>query len=337
MPTPLVGDFEMLLPSTLVVLGSIGVLAVALRAVGMSPRDRAGDRSFVLASAIASSLLLFVLGLIYRNAVWITPGGDPVIEQVLRVLPVSVQSAFLVVWAVVAVTIAARYAMGFASVQLIAWRGAVVERGSRVAGAADEVAHELGVARRVPIVVSRGCASPFAFGVLRPVVVLPELAEYWPRDQIRAVLLHEFAHIRRHDLLVQLVTQLALAACWWNPLCWLAARRLRDLRESACDELVLARFARVSWYARLLVRLRRPSFGSAGLAFATMHMASRSTLRRRIRALRRRGERQLFAALPTFTRGDVVGVSIAWVLAVMLLEGWLSSLAGIDIPLLRAG
>ena len=79
--------------------------------------------------------------------------------------------------------------------------------------------------------------------------MLPDAARQWSGEQLRSVLLHELAHIKRRDTIVQLLAQVACALHWFNPLVWFAAWRLHVERERACDDLVLASGVRPSAYA----------------------------------------------------------------------------------------
>ena len=56
--------------------------------------------------------------------------------------------------------------------------------------------------------------------------MLPATARQWSDEQLRSVLLHELAHIKRRDTVVQLLAQIACALHWFNPLVWFAAWRL---------------------------------------------------------------------------------------------------------------
>jgi hypothetical protein len=98
------------------------------------------------------------------------------------------------------------------------------------------------------------------------------------------VLLHELAHVRRHDYLNQLVARLACAVHWFNPLAWMAARRLRAERERACDDQVLRTGASACDYAEHLLAvargLRPVGRGTMGIA-----MAGRSAFGERVAAL----------------------------------------------------
>ncbi len=113
------------------------------------------------------------------------------------------------------------------------------------------------ITRDVRLGIVPGAGSPLAAGIWHAAILLPELSMHWTAERRRAVLLHELAHIRRADCRVQLVTQLACAIYWFNPLIWIAARHLRSERERACDDEVLRAGARPSIYASHLLEIAR--------------------------------------------------------------------------------
>ena len=79
--------------------------------------------------------------------------------------------------------------------------------------------------------------TPLAFGLVRPMVLLPE--GEWTDGELYAVFCHELCHIRRGDLWLQGVIRLACWAHWFNPAVWLLARLAGEDMELACDERVL--------------------------------------------------------------------------------------------------
>jgi beta-lactamase regulating signal transducer with metallopeptidase domain len=69
----------------------------------------------------------------------------------------------------------------------------------------------------------------------------------------RLVLSHELAHVKRRDVLIEVLVSLALVFHWFNPLVWMAASRLRIERERDCDNSVLNSGEKPSEYASLLL------------------------------------------------------------------------------------
>jgi TonB family protein len=124
------------------------------------------------------------------------------------------------------------------------------------------------------------------WGLARPKVLLPAEAPRWPADRIRIVLGHELAHIRRGDWMVQMAAELLRSGYWFNPLVWLACRRLRLESEQACDDAVLNLGVEGSTYASELVDLAR-GFQSERPLFLppAAAIARPSNLERRVRAM----------------------------------------------------
>jgi beta-lactamase regulating signal transducer with metallopeptidase domain/protocatechuate 3,4-dioxygenase beta subunit len=149
----------------------------------------------------------------------------------------------------------------------------------------DRLSRELGILRRVGLLLSNAQTMPITWGVIAPRILLPRSAESWPADRARSVLLHELAHVRRWDCATQFLGQMACALYWFNPLAWLAAQQLRAQRERACDDVVLNHGAPAENYAEQLVLVAR-SLRSARLTnVAAVAMARPSQLRGRVVAI----------------------------------------------------
>lgn len=210
-------------------------------------------------------------------------------------LPSSAGGWAVLVWAMGAGLLLLRWLGG--TVRLMAWsRRAALVTDPRWLGLAHDLARRLGMHRGVTLLRGDGPAVPMTWGVLRPVIWIPEEAEAWSEERRTVVLAHELAHVQRRDALTQGVAHLALAVHWFNPLAHVAARRLRVEREHACDDAVLALGTPGPAYADHLLAIVRALGERRGpaLAFA---MARRSQFEGRLlavldaRALRHRPRR----------------------------------------------
>ncbi|MCG8651346.1 MAG: M56 family metallopeptidase, partial [Pirellulales bacterium] len=99
---------------------------------------------------------------------------------------------------------------------------------------------EIGLQRRVELFVTTDHDVPYVQGVWKPVVMLPKsLCGNISHADLRWVLRHELQHVRRRDLVVVWVMLLLQSIHWFNPMLWLAFRRLRDAQELRCDQDVI--------------------------------------------------------------------------------------------------
>lgn len=180
-------------------------------------------------------------------------------------------SIIFLVWAVVLLAIAASLGYAAAMVRRIVNR-------SRPLDSEDwltplwEVSDRLSLDEPPRLLRSEDAKMPFACGVFNPTIVLPAECDNWSLDRRRAVLLHELAHVRRHDLVGHTLGRLACAIYWFHPLVWTAAKQLRSESERACDDLALACGARATDYAEhlldIVTSVRRDATPSVALAMA---------------------------------------------------------------------
>jgi beta-lactamase regulating signal transducer with metallopeptidase domain len=145
------------------------------------------------------------------------------------------------------------------------------------------LAQRSGVRGPVTLVQSRAPIMPLTAGIVHPVVVVPQVADEWSVDRREAVLLHELAHVARHDCLTQTLAAIACAVYWPHPLAWWAAARLRLERELACDDRVLMRGYPSRDYASHLLVIARTL--STTLPRLAVSMAVPSQLEDRLRAV----------------------------------------------------
>jgi TonB family protein len=141
--------------------------------------------------------------------------------------------------------------------------------------------HDFGVR----VVTTPAAPMPLAWGVLRPTVVLPSVAGAWPAERLRSVVLHERTHLERRDLLTHAIAQAACCLYWFHPLAWLGLARLRQEREQACDDAVIATGVAAHDYASHLMDIVRAEADRRASWADAPAMADASNFETRVRAL----------------------------------------------------
>ncbi|UCE59170.1 MAG: HEAT repeat domain-containing protein [Phycisphaerales bacterium] len=140
----------------------------------------------------------------------------------------------------------------------------------------ESLKRQMGVTRQVRIVTSPALPLPITWGIFRAVILLPATQDQWSENRRRLVLLHELAHVKRWDYVWNLVGLLARAVHWYNPLTWIAYRRLGIERERAADDCVLQRRVESREYASHLLAiacsLRRRSLSARCVSAMADHM-----------------------------------------------------------------
>jgi beta-lactamase regulating signal transducer with metallopeptidase domain len=155
----------------------------------------------------------------------------------------------------------------------------------RWADLANEISAAYGLKRPVTVLQSRHPSLLVTWGLISPTVILPAHADEWSDERARVVMSHELAHIGRGDWLVQLSAEVLRAVYWFNPLMWLACRRLRLESEHACDDEVMNHGVEGVDYATHLVDLARALNQRRHTWFPAPAMARPSSLERRVRAM----------------------------------------------------
>jgi TonB family protein len=285
-----------------------GIILLTALGIGLLLRRRsAAVRHWMLASAVGAALLVPALALLVPA--WQLPmlgaADRPVTAGVLvgidavtpmgpvqpvpdarrlqaATTPLRVMSAAVAVWLGGAGLMFAVLLAGL--VQLAAIARAARRADGACRALADEIAREHGLLRPVRLLFGR-LPTPVTWGVFRPAIVLPEAACAWSDERLRIVLQHEFAHVRRGDWATHLSAQLLRALYWFNPLAWIAARRLRLESEHACDDAVLSAGVSGAAYAGHLLDLARAAAAGRASWSPALPVARPSGLERRVRVM----------------------------------------------------
>jgi bla regulator protein blaR1 len=114
--------------------------------------------------------------------------------------------------------------------------------------------------RPVTVCSSATVSVPTAIGFFKPVILIPEWAlQVLPPDELKIILLHEFAHLRRRDDWTNLAQKVVRIVFFFHPAVWWIEKRLSLEREMACDDTVLAETGNPRAYAECLVSLAEKS------------------------------------------------------------------------------
>jgi len=151
------------------------------------------------------------------------------------------------VWLVGVVFVLARLAVGWYRLRRIRLSTEPVSQNERIANLDGQ---------KLRILVTSRVQGPVCFGVLRPVILLPqEMYEKSTEEDIQMVLNHELAHIERRDCLTNLFQRIVEAAFFFHPLVLYASSQLTQQREQICDNYVLKKGVPVMDYVKLLSRI----------------------------------------------------------------------------------
>ena len=175
----------------------------------------------------------------------------------------------------------------------------------------EALAAESGVTRHVDVLRHEEVAAPLAIGLWRPAILLPSDVGGWNDEDVRRALLHELEHVRRKDWAVQLAARVVCAAHWFNPLVWVAWRRLALEAERACDDAVVARAESTEYAEQLVLLAQRLAHAHPQPALA---MARRSDLAVRVTAILDAAQRRGRAGM-----SSVLAVSLMALLSVAVI------------------
>ncbi|MCU1259425.1 MAG: TonB family protein [Bryobacterales bacterium] len=132
----------------------------------------------------------------------------------------------------------------------------------------------MGAGAEVEVRISGDIPGPVSFGILQPVILVPESWRAMSPELQNAVLWHELMHIRRHDWAVHLVEELIRSVLWFQPAIWYIVAQIRMVREQVVDlEVVACTRSREAYIQALLTAAdaRDSIFALPAPCFARKH------------------------------------------------------------------
>ena len=135
---------------------------------------------------------------------------------------------------------------------------------------AGMLAKTLAIGKKVSLYFSEHVQIPLTIGHLKPIIVFPlALINNLDNDQVEAILLHELAHIKRNDYLLNLLQCIMETILCFNPFAWLLSNEIREEREYCCDDIVVGTDYNNYSYASALFIIAQQNTQTYSLAMAS--------------------------------------------------------------------
>ncbi|SJZ92963.1 M56 family metallopeptidase [Sediminibacterium ginsengisoli] len=118
------------------------------------------------------------------------------------------------------------------------------------------VAEQLGIKKEVQILLSDKVHTPLTIGFFKPLILVPLASiNHLSTEQMEAVILHELAHIKRYDYIVNIFLSVVEISLFFNPFTQLISKSIKKERENSCDDWVLQFQYSAPVYAEALLRI----------------------------------------------------------------------------------
>jgi len=148
----------------------------------------------------------------------------------------------------------------------------------------EDTAARIGINKNVKLWLSSAIQSPMTIGFLKPVILVPlSIINHLSTQQMEAVLLHELAHIKRHDYFVNLLIAVTEIIFFYNPFAMLLVHAIKKERENSCDDLVIQFRYDSCTYASALLSLEKARINHPQLAMAIVGKNKKMLLQRVMR------------------------------------------------------
>lgn len=133
----------------------------------------------------------------------------------------------------------------------------------------SDLALQLGIKRSVQVFLSETIHTPLTIGFLKPLILIPVASiNHLSAEQLEAVILHEMAHIKRYDYLLNIILSIVEISLFFNPFTQLLSKQIRKERENSCDDWVLQFQYNAASYADALLQIARLQTAPAAFVMA---------------------------------------------------------------------
>ena len=150
----------------------------------------------------------------------------------------------------------------------------------------QQMSKSLGIASQVGLKISRKIATPLTVGVFKPMILIPLAAiNALTPTQMEAIILHELAHIKRKDYLINLLLLTIDVFMFFNPFSKMIKEQIFFERELCCDDIVLQHQFNNNDYAKALVSIASLQLQKPNAAFALYAVSEKKVLLKRVQRI----------------------------------------------------
>jgi len=160
--------------------------------------------------------------------------------------------------------------------------------GERLAQVLNRCRRQVNIHRNIELRLSNNISGPAVCGLIKPVILMPAALDgKLPPEKLRAVLIHELAHLKRGDLWINLIQTVLQIIYFYNPFVWLVNAVVHNTREQAVDEMVLVALGNEARsYSNTLIDIAEMAFLRTSLSLRLIAVVeSKKALRRRIKIM----------------------------------------------------
>jgi beta-lactamase regulating signal transducer with metallopeptidase domain len=135
---------------------------------------------------------------------------------------------------------------------------------------AVQLCNQLKIVKTVRLYFSTQVDIPLTIGYFKPIIIFPiALINCLDTEQVEAILLHELAHIKRHDYLLNILQCIMETLLCFNPFVWLISKTIRQEREYCCDDMVMDEEYNNFTYSKALYIIAQQNSQNYALAMAS--------------------------------------------------------------------
>ncbi|HEY2726694.1 MAG TPA: M56 family metallopeptidase [Parafilimonas sp.] len=242
----------------------------------------------------------------YNNAVTHKPSPSNLVEKIISGFK-SAENFIVLTWFIIIMLKSISLLTGLRSVYILKHRQ-VSNAGEYWNEQLKQLAAKAGVTKKVILLKSAIAKIPMVLGHLKPVILFPAAAlTTLPPEEIEAILLHELAHIRRKDYLVNILQSLAEIIFFFNPAVLWISSLIKEERENCCDDIAITQIKNKKQFVHALVSFQEYNLTSK---YAATFSGKRNHLLNRIKRIITNNNKTLTNMEKTFLAAGIIITSL---------------------------